>query len=342
MKTTNHSTNAQKDVQTAPKTALVFGSNGAVGSEVLHSLLSPLPHSIQNKENDSDEQTDNKELYYYWDEIILIGRKFSSQEDMEDDNQNDNIMNKKPKVTKIQMPSLVDIDNTILNSDDNTNGQEGLLKQLQKADACFINVGLSHPHKASLSYWHSTDVEMIKSMAKLCKHLNVKYISLLSSIDADEDPIPFSNEELPEKDQAGSKQEIDDKSIGLWKTLRVYTRIKGLAEKSIIDTMSTPSSSSCPVHVSLFQPSNIVTKTYRYGLVDRIVFACHKLLDLLIPTKYHSVPVQLLGLAMVRDAERVLKISDDHNDSVMANGEARITRSSYGDFVRIAGDEYNK
>jgi nucleoside-diphosphate-sugar epimerase len=344
-KTTSHSTNAQQDAQTAQKTALVFGSNGMVGSEVLRALLKPIPQSTQKKKNYVD-QTDDSDPYYYWDEIILIGRKFSPREDTEDDTHNNNRKNKKPKVTQIEMESLVDIDNTILNNNDNSNGQEGLLEQLQNVDACFINVGLSHPYKTDLSYWHSTDVEMIRSMAKLCKHLNVKYISLLSSIDAEDDPTPFSNEELPQIDQVVSTKETDtsaeSKGMGARKMMSVYHRMKGLAEQAIIETVSTPSSSSSPIHVSLYRPSNLITKTYRYGCLDRTIFALSPLLDLCVPTRYHSIPVQFLGLTMVRDAENVIKKCDNDSFTVNAEAEVNVTRLTYGDYMQIAGDEYKE
>jgi len=192
--------------------------------------------------------------------------------------------------------------------------------QQMKADACFIALGVPNPQELTLDYWHSIEIDMIASISRLCNQMQVKTISLLSAIDADEEPEPFTSIELRE-----SRENV----LGWMGMVYIYARMKGLEERATI-----MASESVPF-IRLFHASTIVTDEYRYGLVDRFLFRAHKILDPFIPTKYHSVPVKLLGMAMADDAAEIL--NSNSNDHV-----PRIARLTYKDYSQISGQNFQK
>lgn len=220
----------------------------------------------------------------FWEKVILVGRRWPTF-----DNKTGTIL------TQIELPDLNEVD------------RNERLRQTQ-ADACIIALGVGSPHHSSLHYWHSVEVEMTAKIASLCKEMQVQYISLLSAVDSDSEPNPYSAEDLKNSDGP----------IGWWGMLTQYSRMKGLAEHAV--------ASAGIAAVRLIKPSNIVTETTRYGWFDWTVFKITPLLDRLLPEYYHSVPVKLLGTAMAGDAEEVLSKDDD------VLGVSKLT---YADYIRI-------
>lgn len=297
------------------KTVLLFGSSGAVGSEVLRALI--------NKNNDDSQYSNN-----FWDKIILVGRRFPEIDLHEDDPQ---------KVIKIQMASLENIDEH--------NAQSELIDE---ADACIIAVGLGDPMNTNLSFWNSVEIEMVGAMARMCRQqLGARYISLLSSVDAEENPVPLGEEDFL---SAG------DSPLGWWKMVMMYARMKGLSELAVINNFTPLSSLSnsaethsheIQTHISVMQPCNIVTETTRYGWFDWFVFLIHPRLDPYLPSKYHSIHVRLLGITMAKDAEDTLQSLEEEtneNDGKKPSGmkKATVVRRLYDDFVRIGGNRFTK
>jgi len=179
---------------THAQTALLFGANGVVGSEVLNAIVGDT----------------------FWEAVILVGRRFPAKvtdsiASIKNDSKNTGAANK-PEIIKIQLSDLSHVDKN-----------EELLEM--KADACFIIVGLSAPHQTNINYWNSVEVEMVASMARLCNNIKVQYVALLSAGGGvEEDPTPFSKEEL----------DVDTTvALGWWGMLVKYARIMGLKEKAV-------------------------------------------------------------------------------------------------------------
>lgn len=272
------------------RTALLFGSSGAVGSEVLRALL-------RNP---------------FWDEIILVGRKSASTK-VTDVLSDEGIDANNPRVTIKILPDLANVDK-----------DESLLKV--KADACFIATGVSQAQKVSIHEYLSIEVDMTSSIARLCNHIQVRYVSLLSSVDNAEDPKPYTEEEL-------SKYK-DSTPLGWMGMLSCFARVKSLQDVGVIAaTKDVP-------FIRLFQPSSIVTKEIRYGWIDWTIFKLSKVFDPILPCKYHSVEVRLLGAAMAEDAVELLSADKGIEESKVNSTMQQVARLSYGDYVRIAGTKF--
>lgn len=259
-------------------TAVLFGATGAVGSEVLRSLL--MNHAT------------------FWSDLIIVGRR---KVDLQGRGSNMNI-------TQVVIPDLTKMD------------QHNQLLET-KADACIIAIGAGTPFKDTLRDWHAVDVEIPGAAGRLCKTMDARYVSLLSAVDSDADSEPFPEEELSAKDE-----------MGWWGMLVRYARMKGLGEQIV-------ASSGIP-HVTLFQPSNIVTEYTRYGWFDWALFRVLPYLDPLMPKKYHSVPVRLLGMAMVGDAIETISNRSNSEDRTIYESGSAVARRTYEDFVRVSGKQY--
>lgn len=141
-------------------TAILFGANGTVGSEVLRAI-------VENP---------------FWDKLILVGRRFPAK--VTDLLPDDSTLGKQqPKVVQIQLSDLSNVDEN-----------QELLEM--KADACFIAVGSASPQEMALKDWHSVEVELIASMTRLCNKIQVQTVTLLSAIDVQEEASPFTEDEL--------------------------------------------------------------------------------------------------------------------------------------------------
>jgi len=268
---------------TRAQTAVLFGGSGAVGSEVLKSLL-----------NNSNFQ-----------EVILIGRKsYPKVDEILATKKADS----KPNFTALTLPDLKDLDS---------------FDKIDKADACFIAVGIGDVNIVTFEYWHSIEVDLIGTIAKFCDKVHVRSLTLLSAIDVEyESAEPYSEEEIHTENQ---------KPMGWAKSISRYYRMKGLEEKAaIMNAKNVP-------HIRLFQPSTIVTEEYRYGWVDRTIFAFHAVFDPYVPTQYHSVDVRLLGMAMVADAKKILhsSVGQDASESILA-------KVTYADYINIAGEAFEE
>ena len=139
------------------QTAVIFGASGAVGSELLKSLLS----------DDSFE------------EAIVVGRQSSSKKI-------DGIISfadaGKTKVTRVNLARVEDI---------------STYTSIERADACLIALGASAPHLDNLQQWHSVEIDLIRAIAEFCNKIQVRSISLLSAVDVEnESAVPFTKEEI--------------------------------------------------------------------------------------------------------------------------------------------------
>ena len=273
------------------RTAVLFGASGAVGSEVLKALLNG---------GHSNSFTD----------LIVIGRKPSSKVEAILSGNRDDPVN----VTMLNLP---DMKNDLQSYD-----------KIEKADACFIAVGLGDINSATLDHWLSVEIDLMGSIASFCNKLQVHTISLLSAVDVEYEGVePFSEDEI----QANSHG-----PLGWIKAVSIYYRVKGLQERAVIENAK-----NIP-HVRLFRPSTLRTPNYRYGLVDRIIFPLHDLFDPYIPTMYHSVDVSLLGMAFVMDAEEVLQQSIEEQQYENDASQTSVVGLTYADYLRVAGDAFEK
>jgi len=261
------------------QTAVLFGASGTVGSEVLKSLL----------------------VNSLFDEVILIGRASYPKVD--------EILSKSkagssPNVTTLTLPDLNNLDSTRVG--------------IEKADSCFIAVGVGEIYEVTLRYWHSVEVDLVGSIARFCNGINVRTLTLLSAIDVDhESAAPFTREEIHAEGQ---------RPLGWLRSVYLYFRVKGLEERAVlVNAENVP-------HIRLFRPSTIVTKESRYGWVDRTIFYIHHLFDSYMPVMYRSVDAKLLGMAMVADAERVLQFSAQQDEP-----EKVVAKLTYADYVSVAG-----
>mmetsp|Transcript_2549 Transcript_2549/g.3717 ORF Transcript_2549/g.3717 Transcript_2549/m.3717 type:complete len:305 (-) Transcript_2549:353-1267(-) len=270
----------------AQHTALLFGANGAVGSEILRAIVSDPDNNV-------------------WNKVILVGRRFPPK--VTDLPLPSGQTTKTPQVVRIQLSDLSNVDEN---------------KELldMKADACFIAVGSGSPQEMALNEWHSVEVGLVASMTRLCNQIQVQTVTLLSAIDTEDEPIPFAQDELNDA--------ADDitKPLGWWRMVQKYGRMMGLKELAV-----KRESANIP-RVCIFRPSTIVTTENRYGWVDWTIFKLHKVFDPIIPAKYHSVEVGLLGEAMVKEAAAVILSSCSRQGDCIAPQEKQYT---YEDFLHI-------
>ena len=153
--------------------------------------------------------------------------------------------------------------------------------------------------------------------------MKVPYLSVMTSVDAQDDPKPFTETELP-SDGASD----DDKKVGWWGMLSNNARMKGLVQVAV-----TASATTIP-HVRFFQPSNIKTDEVRYGWVDWTLFKLLPVLDPLFPSQYKSIYFRLLGKAIATDAVQVLH-NDDGASGSTSETTSNIAYLKYADFYQI-------
>ncbi len=80
-----------------------------------------------------------------------------------------------------------------------------------------------------------------------------------------------------------------------------YFRVKGAAEAAVTQA-------GLP-RTSLFRPSLLVTKTIRYGLLDRFAQAVFPVIARVLPANCHEIRVEDLGRAFCLNAERPARAS---------------------------------
>jgi len=303
------------------KTAVLFGANGSVGIDVLRAIVNNHDH--------------------FFEKVILVGRRFPPE-----------VMAVLPS-SSTELPEVVRIEVDDLSNVDRHDHEELAASTDTEADACFVAVGAAMPHLSDFHDWHNVEVTMAGSIARLCGKgkgkLHATSITIFTAIEAESDPTPFADHELVPTGHGGtssSSSSTSDKTpIGWWPVLMNTVRVMGLKEKSVLSN----SNGSIPF-VRIFQPSNIITKELRYGWLDWTLFKFHAIFDEWLPTRYHSVTTELLANAMVQDAVNVLSgnagtnIADGgggHGDGdVGGDGDGDgATRFTYGDFVRIVGED---
>jgi uncharacterized protein YbjT (DUF2867 family) len=133
-------------------------------------------------------------------------------------------------------------------------------------DLAFKTMGIGQPRKVSREVFRRVDLEYAAAFAKGSAAAGIRHISMLSSVGAN----------------------LDSRSF--------YLRIKGEAEKAVVDAGMT--------RTSLFQPSLLVTEEIRYGLQDRVTQVVFPRLSPFLPGKYHEIHVEELGRAMRLNAEQ--------------------------------------
>jgi len=283
----------------ANNTAVLFGATGAVGNEVLRTIL-------EAKSGDNEDP--------FFTKLVLVGRRAfpPKVEDLLPSSPTD-----LPEIVRVEIPNLEEADQ-----------HEELAEQIAgdgSSVACFLAVGAGHPNQYDFHSFHSIEVTMNGSMAKLCGKMGSTSVTLLSAIDPDIKAEPYSAEELVPTGEP----------MGWWPVVAEMMRIMGLKEQAVISNArlaATTTTTSSPAHVRIFNPSNIITEEIRYGWLDWTLFKIHAVIDPVLPTKYHSVTTKLLASAMVKDAMNVL------TGSAHVDEDDGATRFTYGDFLRITGE----
>jgi uncharacterized protein YbjT (DUF2867 family) len=130
----------------------------------------------------------------------------------------------------------------------------------------FCTMGIGQPRKVAAEDFWRVDVTYAGAFARGAAAAGLQHISLLSSVGAD----------------AESRS---------W-----YLRVKGAAELAVIEA-------GLP-RTSLFRPSLLITPAVRYGAQDIAARTVFPLVSPLLPSKYHQISVERLGMAMVRNALR--------------------------------------
>lgn len=286
-------------------TAVLFGATGAVGNDILRVIL-----AAKDSENNSNP---------FFSKLILVGRRAfpSKVEDLLTPSSKDH-----PEIVRIQIPNLEHVDENEELAAHVTNDGADV--------ACFIAVGSGFPQLSDLHDWHSTEITMAASMARLCGKTGATSLTLFTSMDAEANPKAYSAEELA---PTGIP-------MGWWPVVLGTMRVLGLKEEAVIsNTMDAAASATDVPQIRIFQPSNIITKEIRYGWVDWTFFKFHSVMDPYIPTRYHSVTTELLATAMVNDAMSIL--SGKPAGGIVSDKDGA-TRFTYGDFVRIAGENYGR
>eukprot|EP00536_Pseudo-nitzschia_multiseries_P001878 jgi/Psemu1/182214/e_gw1.24.88.1 len=241
----------------------------------------------------------------YFTKLVIVGRSFPPK-----------VTDLLPESTSLQLPQVVKVQLADLGNVDHNSE----LLALGNADACFIATGSGHPYLYDFGNFHFVEVDMVASMTRLCEKLKVRSLTTFSSIDTVfENAKPYPKGELETRS--------DGAPMGWWTLLAEIQNIMALKEIAVTDNSVT-----IPF-VRIFQPCNIITEEIRYGWLDWAIFKIQPWIDPWIPTKYHSVNVTLLGMAMVRDAIRLL--SGTNTDE-----EYGATRLTYGDFLRIAEKDF--
>lgn len=255
------------------KTAVVFGATGAVGNEVLRSII--------HEKNSFTK-------------VILVGRKEFP-----------------PKVTHLFFDSSMEV-TEVVHPDLGTIDQHQELVSMS-ADACFVAAGSGFPARSDLHDWHYIEVEMAKSMSRLCGSMNAKVLSVFTAVSGDK-ARPYSEEELQKKGVP----------MGWMPVFSDTLRMMRLKEEAVISS----SKGKIPF-VRIFMPSDIITKEIRYGWLDWSIFKFHAVFDDWLPTEYHSVTTEFLAEAMVKDSDNVLSGQTP---------DASVTFLKYGDFATFVGE----
>jgi hypothetical protein len=141
------------------KTAVLFGSTGAVGNDVLRSIVS---------ESETNEDSFTK--------LILVGRKEFPPK------VKDPLRESSLEVIEVIQPDLGTID------------QNDELASMA-ADACLVATGSGFPANSDLHDWHHVEISMTKAIAKVCGSMNVTSISVFTAVSGGE-ARPYSDEEL--------------------------------------------------------------------------------------------------------------------------------------------------
>lgn len=294
----------------ATNTAVLFGATGAVGNEVLRAILAA-------KDNNQNR---------FFTKLVLVGRRAfpPSVEDLLPSSPKD-----LPAVVRFEVPNLAHADE-----------HEGLVRELTGtvgdddeagAVACFLAVGAGFPQNSDFHDLYFTEVAVAGSIARLCGRTGSNDLTVFTSVDAEADPEPCSSAELAPTGVP----------MGWWNVVVENMRIMGMKEQAVISNAraTAATASTKPPIIRIFEPSSIITEELRYGWTDWTLFKLHAVLDPWIPTKYHSVPIKLLATAMVQDAMDVLTGRALGATGTTVDDEDGVTRFTYSDFVRIAGEE---
>jgi nucleoside-diphosphate-sugar epimerase len=169
---------------------------------------------------------------------------------------------------------------------------------LKSSDCLFSTMGVGAPSKASAEAFLKADLEIPSAVARGARRCGVKHVSILTAVGADHELDASSGlvfgAVLPEARAGGA----------------LYNSTKGTLEKRISD-MNFDSAST-------FRPAALVGSPNTPAILSYVSV----ILDKVVPSKYMSCDIKLLGNAMVKDA------CDRLSDNVKEKG-------SKGDMLNI-------
>jgi len=244
----------------------------------------------------------------FFTKLIIVGRSFTPK-----------VTDLLPESTSLRLPEVIKVQLADLGNID----QNEELLAMEAVDACFIATASGHPYLHDFGDWHFVEVDLVASITRLCEKLKVRSLTAFSAVD----PLPAETPRHYTKEKLENGR--DGTPMGWWQMLLEMTNIMKLKEVALTDN-----SRSIPF-VRIHQPSNIITEKIRYGWLDWTLFKILPWIDPWIPTKYHSVNVTLLGMAMVQDAIRLLSGTTGSDNEDDHDGPR-----TYGDFLRIAGTDF--
>jgi len=217
-----------------------------------------------------------------------------------------------PKVTDLLAESSLEVTEVIHPDLGTIDRHEALAAT--NADACFVAAASGFPARSDLHDWHYIEVEMAKSISRICGKMNVQTITVFTAVSGD-NARPYSEEELQKKDVP----------MGWMPVFTDTLRMMRLKEEAVISA----SEGKIPF-VRIFMPSDIITKDIRYGWLDWSLFKFHAVFDDWLPTEYHSVTTELLAEAMVKDSSNILSGQTP---------TASVTFLKYDDFLAVVGED---
>ena len=234
------------------RSAAVLGSTGAVGKEIVKSLI-------------------NRN----WDSIVLINRRQLTEPSIV------NADSYKEKVKEY----IVDMEN--INNFENKCAE--ILKE-ENSQAIFIAMGVGAASKVDEPTLRKADFELPAAFAKGAKEgtSSVQHVSILTAIGADKDAVPDSHDYfgLIPRTRAGG---------GL------YKHLKGQIEQKLAE-LNFPT-------LSAFRPAVLLGTPH----TPKVLAYISPFLDKILPVKYKSSQISILGNAMVFDAETRLDDKDTSN-----------------------------
>ena len=234
------------------RSAAVLGSTGAVGKEIVKSLI-------------------NRN----WDSIVLINRRQLTEPSIV----NANSYNEKVKEYIVDMENINNFENKCAE----------IIKE-ENSQAIFIAMGVGAASKVDEPTLRKADFELPAAFAKGAKEgtSSVQHVSILTAVGANKDAVPDSHDYfgLIPRTRAGG---------GL------YQQLKGQIEQKLAE-LNFPT-------LSVFRPAVLLGTPH----TPKVLAYISPFFDMILPVKYKSSKISILGNAMVFDAETRLDANDTNN-----------------------------